>query len=538
MVVPLEHDREQVRKKACRIAGIRPEEIAEFVITRKSLDARKKKDLTYSYTVEVETERDPRHLRKDNRVSVVSPVIYAPRAAGEEALSAPIAVIGTGPAGLFCALLLAENGYRPFVFERGRKVEERTEDVERFWMEGKLDPNSNVQFGEGGAGTFSDGKLHTAVRDKEGRNRFVLETFVRFGASEEILYEALPHIGSDCLTEIIANMRNEIIRLGGRFFFSTEIADLELIESREDVSVPSERRIAALLARTTDEITRIPVEAAVFAIGHSARDTFAMLNRHAVPMEAKPFAVGLRVEHPQNEIDLARYGDVKGLPPASYKLTYRAKNGRSVYSFCMCPGGYVVNASSQEGGVTVNGMSNRLRDSGNANSAIVVSVTPEDFSDPTDPLTGVAFQQDLEERAYRAGGGKIPQQLFGAYAGREDAFSGSYASCTKGAAVPADIRSILPAAVREALVEGMHAFSRQIKDFDREDAILSAVESRTSSPVRILRGANCESSIRGLYPCGEGAGYAGGIVSAAMDGLKVAEALMARYKSMEETDRV
>ncbi len=578
VIVPLEHDSDHVRKKACRIAGIRPEEVRHFEIVRQAIDARKKGDLKYSYTVDLVTDRGVRCREGDPRVREVTPARYAPHVTGTAGLRAPIAVVGTGPAGLFCALLLAENGYRPLIFERGRQVEERLLDVERFWSSGKLDPGSNVQFGEGGAGTFSDGKLNTNVRDRQGRGRFVLETLVRFGAPADILYAAMPHIGTDLLCRVVANMREEIIRLGGRFCFSTEILDIEI---GIDADAEKPGLIALAAGHTGKEQCgghahtepggpqRVEVAAAVFAIGHSARDTFAMLRGRGVRMEPKPFAVGMRVEHPQAQIDRCQYGeearrciscaDTGGsrdaesggrefLPAASYKLTCRASNGRSVYSFCMCPGGYVVNASSEEGRTAVNGMSDRARDAANANSAIIVSVTPEDFPDQKDALSGIAFQRELEERAFAAGMGRIPQQRFGAYAGEDTDHAGTdtdqagtdrepFSSCAKGETVWTDLRDIFPREIREAFVEGMHAFSHTIPGFDREDAILSAVESRTSSPVRITRDDLYESNISGLYPCGEGAGYAGGIMSAAMDGLRVAEALLARFAPPDkETD--
>ncbi len=545
VIVPLTHDTEHVIKKACRLCGIRPEEVRRFEIVRVSLDARRKGEPTYVYTVDLIPEPGAKYRVSDSRVREITPVRYAPRVTGSEVLSAPIAVIGTGPAGLFCALLLAEHGYAPLVFERGKRVEERMADVERFWGGGKLDPESNVQFGEGGAGTFSDGKLATTVRDSRGRNRFILETFVRFGAPKDILYVSQPHIGTDVLRVVVANMREEIIRLGGRFFFSAGVRDIETASDADpdQTAAGAGLRLMALRTEGGDPVSpadcpeRVEISAAVFAIGHSARDTFAMLRERGVAMVPKPFAVGMRVEHPQREIDRAQYGAYADrLPPAAYKLTYRAGNGRSVYSFCMCPGGYVINASSEEGRTAVNGMSERDRGSANANSAVIVSVTPDDFPDPSDPLSGIAFQRMLEERAFAAGNGRIPQQRFGDYA-RESADADPeeadradpFPSRTRGGAVYTDLTGIFPAEIREAFVEGMHAFSHRIPDFDRKDVILSAVESRTSSPVCITRDAHFESSISGLYPCGEGAGYAGGITSAAIDGLKVAEALMARF---------
>ncbi|MCD8133511.1 MAG: NAD(P)-binding protein [Clostridiales bacterium] len=543
IAVPLRHDMEQVFQKACRTSGIRDRDVCRYRIAKQSVDARHKEDLKYIYSIDLTIGDHTSFKRKDGRVQEITPVAYHPKTGGNLPMTAPVAVIGSGPAGLFCAYLLAMYGYRPIVFERGKRVDERQADVERFWNGGALLPESNVQFGEGGAGTFSDGKLNTLVKDKYGRNRFVLETFVSCGAPEDILYVNRPHIGTDILRAVVSNMRNEILRMGGLFYFSSKITDLMIMNHR-------------LCALEINQEERIPVSAAVLAIGHSARDTFEMLRKRGVAMESKPFAIGMRVEHPQDEIDRSQYGaeaDLSLLPTASYKLTHRASNGRSVYSFCMCPGGYVVNASSEPERLAVNGMSYHARDSRNANSAIIVSVTPEDFPDPADPLSGVAFQRKLEEKAWRAGGGKIPQQRFGDFesgifqtdlnfatngsSSENGNFSENdavdqikirtaFSTCTKGPAAAANLRDIFPNDISEAFIEGMHAFSRKIPGFDREDAILSAVESRTSSPVRIVRGEDFQSNVRGLYPCGEGAGYAGGIMSAAMDGLKAAEAIM------------
>lgn len=523
ITVPLIHDEEQILKKACRTARISKQDVKKFEIIKQSLDARHKNELKYIYSVQLSVDKHLKYNKKEKNIQEIIPNMYHPKADGEQKLNDPIAVIGTGPAGLFCAYLLAKSGYRPVIFERGKCVEERQKDVEHFWNGGELLTESNVQFGEGGAGTFSDGKLNTLVKDKFGRNRFVLETFVKFGAPKDILYINKPHIGTDVLRTVVANMRNEIIRLGGRIHFSSKVTDFHTTGHR-------------LTALEVNHSQWVNVSAAVFAIGHSARDTFEVLHKKAVPMIPKAFAVGMRVEHPQEMINKIQYGehaDLTQLPAAPYKLTYQADNGRSVYSFCMCPGGFVVNASSEEKRLAVNGMSYHARDSKNANSAIIVSVTPEDFPDKDHPLSGLTFQRMLEEKAWGAGKGRIPQQLLTDFENNTVSRSyGAFTSCIKGEAVFSNLREVFPDSVCNAFMEGMHAFSKKIRGFDRSDTILSAVESRTSSPLRILRDETFQSEIQGLYPCGEGAGYAGGITSAAMDGLKAAEAIMHVYMPM------
>jgi|GEM_PF-204854 len=432
-------------------------------------------------------------------------------------------------AGLFCAYALMSEGFHPIVTERGKKVEERTADVQKFWETGVLDTASNVQFGEGGAGTFSDGKLNTLVKDPIGRNRFVLETFVKFGAPEHILYENKPHIGTDILADVIKRMREFMTENGVEFLFETCVTGF------------STGKNGNLKSIELNHDRQIDTDCLILAIGHSARDTFSLLQEKGLNMQAKSFAVGFRVEHPQSEVNLTQYGDLYAdkLPAAPYKVTANLPSGRGVYSFCMCPGGYVVNASSEEHRLAVNGMSYSDRGGSNANSAIIVSVTPEDFKADAirhgvlkdadgkeDVLSGVRFQERLEERAWKLGNGKIPQQLFGDYCKNRPSVSyGAFESTTKGDSVLCNLRGLLPEELEESFIEGMHHFSRAIPEFDREDAILSGVESRTSSPVRIVRDESFQSNIRGIYPCGEGAGYAGGIMSAAMDGLKVAEAI-------------
>lgn len=519
--VPLRHTEADVVKKACKLLGRRESEVIRCRIVKQSIDARKKEQLCYVYTIDLAFEKEERLLSGLHRIpnaSVAKDVIYHfPESGQQKHAHAPV-IVGSGPAGLFAAYELAKHGYAPVVLERGRDVDARTKDVEQFWKSGMLSTRSNVQFGEGGAGAFSDGKLNTLVKDVAGRNRYVLETFVAAGAPSDICYVNKPHIGTDLLREVVKNLRQEIIRMGGSFLFETQMTGIVIREGRVTaVEVNHERTIET--------------ELLILAIGHSARDTFELLQDTGLTMEAKAFAVGLRVEHPQAMINDCQYkgADMKYLPTASYKLTTNLENGRGVYSFCMCPGGYVVNASSENGRLAVNGMSYHDRAGKNANSAIIVAVTPKDYP-CTGALSGVAFQRELEERAFSLADGKIPQQLFGDF--EKNQVSGAYGafeSTTKGASAFANVRDIFPAELAESFVAGMHRFAKYIPDYDRWDAVLSGVESRTSSPVRISRNELFESNIGGIYPCGEGAGYAGGIMSAAMDGLKVAEAVAKRY---------
>ena len=524
-----------LEKRAAELLQVPVKDILAIHIVRQSIDARRKPEIFYIYTLDVEVRDQESILRrfrgKENLVSRQEAVRYTFPTPGACKQEHPTVIVGMGPAGLFCGYFLALHGYQPVILERGRAVEERQADVERFWETGKLDTSSNVQFGEGGAGAFSDGKLNTLVKDKDGRNGIVLETLVQFGAKESIRYEAKPHIGTDVLCKVVSRMRQEIIRLGGTVRFSSCVTEL-LTENGHVTGV------------VVNGEERLPCSQVVLACGHSARDTFFMLHDKLISMEAKAFAVGLRVEHPQSMINVSQYGmeDPGELGAAPYKVTAKASDGRGVYSFCMCPGGYVVNASSEEGRPAVNGMSYSGRGGENANSAIIVSVTPKDFGSDH-PLAGVGFQRSLEERAYQLGRGKIPVQRYGDFRAcveqerglKTDSLhtEGKLQPQCKGGYVFADVSRILPQACNEAIVEGMTVFGRQIKGFDRPDALLSGVESRTSSPVRILRDESLQSSVRGLYPCGEGAGYAGGITSAAMDGLRVAEAIAAEFAPRE-----
>ena len=517
--------RQELIRKAAGALRISEERIKKMVIRRKSLDARKKSDIHYLYTLDIETTDEAALLLRHRGGAVPAPREEAyrfPEARGNMPLSHPV-IVGTGPAGLFCGLFLARAGFAPILLERGRTVEERQKDVEAFWSGAPLRPESNVQFGEGGAGTFSDGKLNTLVKDKYGRNGEVLRILAECGAPSDILYESRPHIGTDILRKAVAVLRQEIIRLGGQVWFESKVTEL-LTEN------------GAVSGVLINGKQRLRTKVVVLAVGHSARDTFSMLLQKGIPMEAKPFAVGLRVEHRQAMINRSQYGDMAELfPAAAYKAAGKTADGRGVYTFCMCPGGYVVNASSEPERLCVNGMSYSGRKGENANSAVIVTVSPQDFGG-SGPLAGVAFQRRLEENAYRAGAGSVPVQTYFSFKEKverglmEDAAkAASFAPAVKGGFCFTDITDILPENLNRGIIAGMEQFAGYIKGFDRQDTLLSGVEARTSSPVRILRGEDLQSSLKGLYPCGEGAGYAGGITSAAMDGIKTAEAVAAAY---------
>ena len=492
------------------------EEITDYKIIKKSIDARNKNEIYFIYEVDLNLKNE--NIKLSNDVLKVEKEDYVFPKKGEKVLNNRPIIVGSGPAGLFCAYLLSKMGYKPLIIERGEQVEERVNSVNKFWQTGKLNPNSNVQFGEGGAGTFSDGKLNTIVKDPLKRMKFIYETFVSFGASEEILYSYKPHIGTDVLVNVVKNIRNEIISLGGEFRFNTCLTNINIKDNKIDSIEVNNSEI-------------INTDIVVLAIGHSSRDTFKMLYDNNIDMEAKSFAVGLRVIHNQDMINESQYGkkykDKLGAAP--YKLTYNASNGRGVYSFCMCPGGYVVNASSEEKRLAINGMSYSKRDSLNANSAIIVTVTPRDFG--TNPLDGVEFQKELEEKAYKLGNGMIPIQLLEDFINlkKSESFK-TVIPCIKGEYTFADLNDLLPRDLNDSIKEAMISFGKKIKGFDNGDTILTGVESRTSSPLRIKRNSDFISNIDGLYPCGEGCGYAGGITSAAIDGMKVAEAIIEKYK--------
>lgn len=521
--MPLSHTLEAVIKKTAAILHVKREDILSFHVAKKSIDARKKPEIFIIYAADVEVKNEDRLLCrvKGTQIKKAEENTYRfPMPGGKRPLNRPI-IIGTGPAGLFCGYFLALNGYSPILFERGKAVDDRKKDVEDFWNGNGLKPDSNIQFGEGGAGTFSDGKLNTLVKDRNGRNTEVLRILAEAGAPREILYDAKPHIGTDILMQVVKNMREEIINMGGEVRFENKVTDI-IIE---------DGRVKGVVVNDTE---RIDADVVVAATGHSARDTFKMLYGHDIPMSAKPFAVGLRVEHPRRMINFSQYGmeEHELLPSADYKLTAKAADGRGVYTFCMCPGGYVVNASSEEKRLAVNGMSYSGRNGDNSNSAVIVSVTPEDFKSGH-PLAGMEFQQGLEEKAYKIGHGKVPVETYGDF---KEAVCGDgkktsdimykypdFKPLIKGEYSFATVHEILPTALNNAFIEGMEQFGRVIQGFDDSGAYISGVESRTSSPIKIWRDETGQSSIKGFYPCGEGAGYAGGITSAAMDGMFIAE---------------
>ncbi|PKL06458.1 MAG: hypothetical protein CVV53_04190 [Spirochaetae bacterium HGW-Spirochaetae-9] len=518
------HDEATLERAICAITGTSAENISSWNIAKKSFDAREKSAIRVIYSIDVELKKPLKNKLLAAQFAPL-PGTYDPYAfpvgkALEPTAKAPVIIVGGGPAGLFCALLLAENGYKPIILERGQDVDARIVSVNRFWDSGLLDPDSNMQFGEGGAGTFSDGKLNTSVGDKFHRNRKVIDEFLEAGAPPEIAFVSKPHIGTDYLVDVVKNIRKKIENLGGNIRFNSPVTSFDIAGGRiRGVGLKNGQKIEA--------------STVVVAIGHSARDTFGILACSEVAMEQKAFAIGLRIEHPQEMIQKSQFGESwndPNLPVADYKLTHQASGGRGVYSFCMCPGGFVVNASSEQGMAACNGMSNFARDGRNANSAIVAAVRTEDFMSP-EILAGVEFQRTWERAAFAAAntgkpGFAIPvQRLEDFLDGRPSKGFGSVFPCSKGAWSLADLNACLPTFVSESIKEGVAAFERKIRGFSHPDSVLSGVETRSSSPIRILRDESMQSNITGIYPCGEGCGYAGGIMSAAMDGIKVAEAI-------------
>ncbi|MBP6012492.1 MAG: NAD(P)/FAD-dependent oxidoreductase [Alphaproteobacteria bacterium] len=522
--LPLGHTEADLRAAVLKRLGVRAEELVSFSVFRRAVDARKPKAIVFIYTIDVTVKDEAAvmaRLKGERHVSASPDMSYKIVRAARPPAKRPV-VIGAGPCGLFAGLILAEMGLRPLLLERGKVVRERTKDTFGFWRKRVLNPESNAQFGEGGAGTFSDGKLYSQVKDPRFLGRKVLGEFVEGGAPQEILYVSKPHIGTFRLVTVVEYMRAKIEALGGEFHFQSRVARIAV-----DKTVGGERRVAGLVLA---DGTAIEAEHVVLAVGHSARDTFQMLYDEGVYIEAKPFSIGFRIEHPQSLIDRARFGPNAGnklLGAADYKIVHHAKNGRSVYSFCMCPGGTVVATASEPGRVVTNGMSQYSRNERNANAGIVVGITPEDY--PGHPLAGIAFQRHWEERAFEAGGRdySAPGQRVGDFiAGRASTALGDVVPSYKPSVRPTDLATCLPGYAIEAIREALPAFEAQVRGFALPDGVLTGVETRTSSPISIKRGVDLQSlNTRGLYPAGEGAGYAGGILSAAIDGIKVAEAV-------------
>ena len=524
--LPLNHPEPALREAILARLGIQDADLVDFTVYKRSYDARKKAAIVLIYSIDAEVRGEAAvlaRLKTDQHVMPSPDVDYKFVQVNKPAPGTPRpVVVGTGPCGLFVALVLAQMGLNPIILERGKIVRERTVDTFGFWRKRKLNTESNVQFGEGGAGTFSDGKLYSQIKDTNHHGRKVLTEFVRFGAPEEIMYVSKPHIGTFRLVKMVEQMRAEIQSLGGEIRFETRVDDV-LIEESGGV-----RQVVGVRLANGEEIATRHL---TMAIGHSARDTFQMLYDRGVYIEAKPFSIGFRVEHPQSLIDVCRFGPNAGnklLGAADYKIVHHASNGRSVYSFCMCPGGTVVAASSEEGRVVTNGMSQYSRAERNANSAIVVGITPDDY--PGHPLAGIDFQRELESRAFVLGGGTYdaPGQLMGDFVkGRPSKEFGAVIPSFRPAVHLTDLATSLPDYAIVALREAFVAFDKQIKGYYKEDAVLTGVETRTSSPIRIKRNNDDLQSLntRGLFPAGEGAGYAGGIMSAAVDGIRVAEAV-------------
>ena len=534
----LDHSEDALKAAILRALGISEPELLGYHVRRRGYDARKSGQVVFVYTLDAEVKDEPallarfghsQHIRQAPDETYHYPV-QAPANFGKR----PV-VIGTGPCGLFAGLSLARMGFRPLILERGKDVRERSQDVWGFWRQGRFNPESNVQFGEGGAGTFSDGKLHTGIKDRGHHIKRILQDFVDAGAPGEILYISKPHIGTLRLVKVVENLRHKIVELGGEIRFGSHVTDIIIedgdVQGRTSAAggrMPGAAAVRGVVLASGEQIASDHV---ILAVGHSARDSFEMLHRRGVHIESKPFSIGFRIEHPQTLINRCRLGSEAAHPvlgAADYKLVHHCRNGRSVYSFCMCPGGQVVAATSEEGRVVTNGMSHYSRSERNANAGIVVDITPQDFGSD-DPLAGIALQRKLEEKAFELGGKNYnaPAQLVGDFlAGRPSTGSGSVIPSYTPGVTWTDLGTALPDYAIAAIREAIPAFDKTLKGFAMDDAVLTAVETRTSSPIRITRDENFESTnTKGLFPAGEGAGFAGGIISAAVDGMKVAEAV-------------
>ncbi len=515
-------EEDKLLEKCATKLRVNIEDIKDYKINKRSLDARKKDNLCYVYEIDLVINNEDKLLKynKSRDIFKTPNEKYYIKVSGTKKLNNRPVIVGSGPCGLFCAYFLAKLGYTPIILERGDDIDNRVKKVEEFLNKGNLDTESNIQFGEGGAGTFSDGKLNTLVKDKLYRQKKVFEIFVECGAPKEILYVNNPHIGTDILVNVLKNMREKIKKMGGEFRFRSLLTNI-IIENNKINKIEINNK----------ELLKTDI--LILAIGHSARDTFEMLVKNKLNIIPKPFAVGIRIAHPQSMININQYGkEYKNLDNASYKLTYKASNNRGVYTFCMCPGGYIINSSSQNYHLVINGMSNYKRDSINANSAVIATITPNDFG--KNPLDGVKFQEKLESLAYRECQGKIPVQLYKDF--KDNKLSTKFIDVKpvfKGQYDFGNINNILPSDIVKSIIEGIEYFNTKIKGFNRCDAIVAGVEARTSSPIRILRDENYESNINGIYPAGEGAGYAGGITSSAIDGIKIAEQIAKNYINID-----